>query len=168
MPRYSQPKTKPLLKLIREKFEDSLPHNWWVDANECNVWIEGVLGPSVNTYLAQNNDEWEPFGHRIFGLTESIAHLSVALSRGPRKKGEDSYQVKRHALFLAAVLVSNACYELDLKGRKGVKGRKGKPCSGVTVAAFKQDAGQILALFAARYKDSGLPFANQPGGELAT
>ena len=121
---------------------------WTFEENDLDAWLEALAAGVVDP-------NWEAHFGWYLGLTESIAHLAMALSL----EAQGEKRIRREALLLAAVIVSAAC-RFSPSPRMEPFGR---PCSGVSVNAFdnaKGDSERILALYKDRYAASGLPLCD--------
>jgi hypothetical protein len=139
-------KPDPFLQAVGEGFATKIRGcGWTFEEADRATWLE-ALGAGYP------DPKWKEHFHWYLGLTESIAHLAMALSLD----GKGEKKVKREALLLAAVIASNSCH-----GQPSLRLEAfGKPCSGVTVDGFdnrKGDRERIVALYKDRYAPSGLP-----------
>jgi hypothetical protein len=145
MIRSDNPQTGHAADEIRAKLKSSLPSRWSFLEDDLGYGIN-VLKVSLNDFF-DNGGEWQDVASWVLALSGAIAQQSVALSV-PAEDIPSGGEVKRHAFFLAAVLICNACHG-DV--------HHGRPCSNIKVGQFGEDAEPIRDLFRRIYQYSGLP-----------
>ena len=146
----------PFVLAIGEGFATTVRRSAWTfEENDLDTWLE-ALG------TGETDPDWEAHFGWYLGLTESIAHVAMALSMD----GQKEKKIRREALLLAAVIVSASCRTPPSSPMR----LRGRPCSGVTVDAFDDAQGdreRILALYKDRYASSGLPLCDCCGTAAA-
>lgn len=134
-------KNRTFRDLVGEEFDRVVGSlGWAADAEDLKIWLDLLDEPDVP--LTTQREAW------FLGLSMAVGSLAAALSEHLNPPGMRS--VRREALFLAALIVCNACY-----------GPKGRPCSRVKLEKFPEDSWKdIRDLFHTAYGSSGPPIAN--------